>query len=181
MGLKASLVRSGSRVDVTDELGATSEMFQRFDGVVLSGSYAMLSEAKTRRQFSGELEAVRGARIPTLGVCFGHQLLGLAFGSRVVRSKRPARGYSTAQVLEGDTIFRGLPPRIVVYESHYEVVDSLPKGFLHLARSTTSEICAMKHPKLPIFGVQFHPERNSQERPDGKAIIANFVRNVESG
>jgi len=115
---------------------------------------------------------------PALGVCFGHQLLGHAFGSRVVRAANPAKGYRDAEVLRRDTLFRGLPHSIGVYESHQEEVESLPAGFAHLARSSTAEICAMKHSGLPIYGVQFHPERYSLEKPDGEVILANFVEHL---
>ena len=115
---------------------------------------------------------------PALGVCFGHQLLGHAFGSRVVRAANPAKGYRDAEVLRHDLLFRGLPHSIGVYESHREEVDSLPTGFAHLARSSTAEICAMKHSRLPIYGVQFHPEHYSLEKPDGEVILANFVEHL---
>ena len=175
--LKASLARGG-RVEVTDWNLVTSEKLREYDGVILSGSYDMLSSAKTQAKFAREIDAVKDHGGPALGVCFGHQLLGHAFGSRVVRAANPAKGYRDAEVLRRDTLFRGLPHSIGVYESHREEVESLPAGFAHLARSSTAEICAMKHSGLPIYGVQFHPERYSLEKPDGEVILANFVEHL---
>jgi len=175
--LKASLARGG-RVEVTDWNLVTSEKLREYDGVILSGSYDMLSSAKTQAKFAREIDAMKDHGGPALGVCFGHQLLGHAFGSRVVRAANPAKGYRDAEVLRRDTLFRGLPHSIGVYESHREEVESLPAGFAHLARSSTAEICAMKHSGLPIYGVQFHPERYSLEKPDGEAILANFVEHL---
>ncbi len=177
LALKASLARGGG-VEVTDWNLVTSEKLREYDGVILSGSYDMLSSAKTQAKFAREIDAMKDHGGPALGVCFGHQLLGHAFGSRVVRAANPAKGYRDAEVLRRDTLFRGLPHSIGVYESHREEVESLPAGFAHLARSSTAEICAMKHSGLPIYGVQFHPERYSLEKPDGEAILANFVEHL---
>ncbi|TLY11103.1 MAG: GMP synthase [Thaumarchaeota archaeon] len=175
--LKASLARGG-RVEVTDWNLVTSEKLREYDGVILSGSYDMLSSARTQAKFAREIDAMKDHGGPALGVCFGHQLLGHAFGSRVVRAANPAKGYRDAEVLRHDPLFRGLPHSIGVYESHREEVESLPAGFAQLARSSTAEICAMKHSGLPIYGVQFHPERYSLEKPDGEVILANFVEHL---
>ena len=175
--LKASLARGG-RVEVTDWNLVTSEKLREYDGVILSGSYDMLSSARTQAKFAREIDAMKDHGGPALGVCFGHQLLGHAFGSRVVRAATPAKGYRDAEVLRHDPLFRGLPHSIGVYESHHEEVESLPTGFTHLARSSTAEICAMRHSRLPIYGVQFHPESYSLEKPDGEVILANFVEHL---
>ena len=176
--LKASLARRGGRVEVTDWNLLSAAKLREYDRVVLSGSYDMLSQAMTQAKFAKEIDAMKDSGGPVLGVCFGHQLLGHAFGSRVVRASAPAKGYRDAEVLRQDPLFRGLPDSIGVYESHHEVVDSLPRGFSHLARSSTAEICAMKHSRLPVYGVQFHPERCSLEKPDGDVIIANFIEGL---
>jgi len=175
--LRASLARGGV-VEVTDWNLLTSAKLKEYDGVILSGSYDMLSRARTQAKFAKEIDAMRDHPGPALGVCFGHQLLGHAFGSKVVRAAVPAKGYRDAEVLRHDTLFRGLPNSIGVYESHYEEVESLPAGFAHLARSSTAEICAIKHSRLSIYGVQFHPERYSLEKPDGEVILANFVEHL---
>ncbi len=159
----------------------TPAVWDNSDGVVLSGSYDMLSEPRTRAKFSTEVELASLSQVPLLGVCFGHQLLGHAFGSKVVKAPHPSLGYCDVDVLRKDSLFAGLGPAVSVYESHHEVIDSLPGDFHRLAKSRGSEICAMQHSKLPLFGVQFHPERNSPERLDGERIIANFVRMAKTG
>ncbi len=181
MTLKASLIKNGAEVEMIQWLEVSSSKFQDYDAVVLSGSYDMLSEVRTQVKFRNEIEAVTDASLPLLGICFGHQLLGHTFGSRVVETARPANGYNDAELLKKSGIFEDLPTTIGVYESHHEVLDSLPGGFTHLARSPTAEICAMKHSSFPLYGVQFHPERNSLEKPDGGVVVENFVRNVASG
>ena len=82
------------------------------------------------------------------------------------------------ELLARDSLFEGLPRRALVLESHYEVVDRLPEGFSLLARSTTSAIAAMKHQKLPLYGLQFHPERSSRAKPDGNTLLSNFVKGL---
>ena len=176
--LKASLARLGGGVAVTDWNLLTTAKLGEYDGVVLSGSYDMLSRERIQAKFAKEIDAMKDYGGPALGVCFGHQLLGHAFGSSVVRAAASAKGYRDAEVLRHDPLFRGLPSSIGVYESHYEEVESLPASFAHLARSSTAEICAMKHCGLPIYGVQFHPERYSLEKPDGEVILANFVEHL---
>lgn len=158
----------------------SSAAWKGFDGVVLSGSYEMLSQPRTQTKFSRELELARASDVPLLGVCFGHQLLGQAFGSTVVRASKPSLGYYEAEVLKKNPLFDELGPKVSVYESHHEVVSFLPRDFLQLARSRASEVCAMQHSRLPLFGVQFHPERNSPDKPDGDRIISNYVRTVKT-
>ncbi len=181
MTLKASLIKNGAEVEMIQWLEVSSSKFQDYDAAVLSGSYDMLSQLRTQVKFGNEIEAVTDASLPLLGICFGHQLLGHTFGSRVVKAARPANGYNDTELLKKGGIFEDLPTTIAVYESHHEVVDSLPAGFTHLARSPSAEICAMKRTSVPLYGVQFHPERNSLEKPDGAVVVGNFVKSVASG
>jgi GMP synthase (glutamine-hydrolysing) len=179
--LKSSLEKNGSTGNMVSWDSIAPTAWKDFDGVVLSGSYDMLSEPRVQAKFSKEVELARASGVPLLGVCFGHQMLGFAFGSRVVRASKPSLGYNEAQVLKKNPLFNELGPRVSVYESHHEVVSFLPKEFVQLARSRGSEVCAMQHSRLPLFGVQFHPERNCLERPDGDRIISNYVRAVRTG
>ncbi len=179
--LKSSLEKNGSTYSLVNWDSVTPVAWKDIDGVVLSGSYDMLSEPGVQAKFSKEIELARESGVPLLGVCFGHQLLGYAFGSPIVRTSRPSFGYNDARVLRKGPLFDRLGSRVSVYESHHEVVSSLPKEFVQLARSRASEVCAMQHTRLPLFGVQFHPERNSVEMPDGDRIVSNYVRAVRTG
>jgi GMP synthase (glutamine-hydrolysing) len=174
--LEKSLASNGASVTVIGSSEPTARGFNKFDGVVLSGSPAMLSEEGAENQFSEEMEAIKRSQVPILGICFGHQLMGLAYGSKVIKAPRPTKRYVETEVLLKDALFSGLPRRISVYESHYELVDAVPREFLLLARSPTSPIAAMRHSRLPLFGVQFHPERNSPRKPNGDSFVGNFVR-----
>ena len=174
--LKKSLESNGATVTLISASDSSPKVFDEHDGVVLSGSPAMLSEDGSEAPFSGEMDAIRASRVPMLGICFGHQLMARAFGSTVLRGPSYTRRYVETEVLANDSLFVGLGKRISVYESHLELVGSVPKDFRLLATSPTSPVAAMRHKRLPIFGVQFHPEQNSAENPDGDTFVRNFVQ-----
>jgi GMP synthase (glutamine-hydrolysing) len=118
------------------------------------------------------------SKVPILGICFGHQLMAHAFGSEVVKDGRHVLEMVRTTVLADDPLFAGLPKSLMLLESRYEVVKSLPDGFVRLARSDTSRIAAMKHPGRPLYGVQFHPERFTKDHPEGDAVVGNFLRDL---
>jgi GMP synthase-like glutamine amidotransferase len=176
--LKASLSSNGAKVRVANPTDCSASRFNGYDGVVLSGSPDMLSERRIQEKYAGEIEAIRGTKVPLLGICFGLQLVGCAFGSKVMKNGPMIKEYVDTQVLRPDLLFSGLPSTIRVFESHEEVVEPLPENFVLLARSPSSPIAAVKHSSLPIRGLQFHPERNSAAAPHGDTVVANFVRGL---
>jgi GMP synthase (glutamine-hydrolysing) len=174
--LERCVRENGAAVDPIALERVSSAKFDSSDGVVLSGSPSMLSEARTRSKFHPEVDAVLDSESPILGVCFGHQLLAHAFGAEVVRDSRHVLEMVKTTVLKEDPIFDGLPRSLMLMESRHEVVKSLPDGFSLLARSATSRIATMKHPTRLLYGIQFHPERFTKEHPEGDAVVGNFVR-----
>lgn len=174
--LKEALRTNGAPVTVIPAEAASGSKFRRYDAVVLSGSFDMLSKESTPSKFAKEIEAVGDTDVPLLGVCFGHQLMAYAFGSEVVRSAGQTEKYVRAEVLREDPLFQGLSENPSFYESHYEEVRSLPRGFKLLSRSPSSPVNAMKRDSGPQYGVQFHPEKHSKLNPHGDALIANFLR-----
>jgi len=167
---------NGAEVVSADWSEASAMDFDSSDGVVLSGSPAMLTGARTMSRFQHEVDAVLDSEVPVLGVCFGHQLLAQAFGGQVVRDGRHVLAMVKTTVLKEDPLFDWLPRSMMLMESRYEVVKSLPDGFTLLARSATSRIATMKHPTRLLYGVQFHPERFTKQHPEGSAVVGNFVR-----
>lgn len=167
---------NGAEVVPTELEDVSSRRFDSCDGVVLSGSPAMLTDPSTPSKFGGEVEAILDSKAPILGICFGHQLLARAFGAEVVKDQRHVLEMVKTTVLRADPLFGGLPKTMMLLESRYEVVSSLPDGFSLLARSTTSRIAAMKHPKRLLYGTQFHPERFTKQDPQGDRVVGNFVR-----
>ncbi|WP_457753015.1 GMP synthase subunit A [Thermococcus sp.] len=119
------------------------------------------------------LENYEDFNVPILGICLGHQLIAKYFGGKVGRGKKAEYSLVEVEILEENDIFKGLPRRLNVWESHMDEVKELPRDFELLARSEFCEVEAMKHKKLPIYGVQFHPEVAHTEK--GSEIYRNFA------
>jgi GMP synthase (glutamine-hydrolysing) len=161
---------------------------------MLSPSHIILSgQSHPWNRYSSESLAgifyvIRNAAKPILGVCGGQQQIALAFGAPVglIERAAPGEGYEGAfrergfcsVNLESDTdgIFSGLPETITVWESHCDEVKALPADFVCTAANQVSDIQAMQHTSLPLFGVQFHPELFDDEHPHGRTILENFLK-----
>ncbi len=174
--LRKCLAENGADVTSADWDERAASRFEEFDGVALSGAPDMMSEKSTQRKFGMEVEAIRDATVPVLGVCFGHQLMAHAFGSDVVKDTEGVLRFVKTTVLVRDSLFSGLPKDMMLLESRHEVVRTLPADFRLLARSETSPIAAMKHEKRLLYGIQFHPERYTSDNPSGKKVVGNFVK-----
>ncbi len=174
--LEGCLEGNGATVTSIEWGEASPSRFNSFDGVALSGSPDMMSQPKTLTKYRREIDAILDSEVPVLGVCFGHQMMARAFGADVVKDGKHVLGMVETKVLVDDPLFEGLPGSLMLLESRYEVVKSLPRGFRLLGRSQTSDISAMKHGSRPLYGVQFHPERYTKKNPDGNRVVGNFVR-----
>src|SRR3989338_7638600 len=114
-------------------------------------------------------------KIPILGVCLGHQSIGYAYGAKIVRAKRLMHGKTSVIYHDGKTIFKNVPNPFEATRYHSLLVEkkTLPKILSKIARTKDDEIMAIKHKKLPLWGVQFHPE--SILTKEGKHILKNFL------
>lgn len=140
-------------------------------GVVISGSKTCALDSApwidTQMEFVRKL---RQARVPTLGICYGEQLMARAFGgvSHVrtaptcefgfVRLKRTPEGEG-----EGSAILAGLPREFYSFCYHYDEVQKLPAGFVLTAFSDDCAIHCIEAEDAPMWGVQFHPEKDLGE------------------
>ena len=116
-------------------------------------------------------------RVPILGVCLGHQAIGAAFGGNVVRAAKLMHGKTSEVTHDGRTIFAGIPSAMTCTRYHSLIVseEGLPEELEVSARTADGEtIMALRHRKLPIEGVQFHPE--SVLTANGKKLIENFLK-----
>jgi len=113
-------------------------------------------------------------RTPVLGVCLGHQAMGLVAGGRVERAE-PVHGKASLVFHEGKGILAGLPNPFEAARYHSLVVlrEGLPEELELTAWSEDGLVMATQHRELPRFGVQFHPE--SILTPDGPTIVRNFL------
>jgi GMP synthase (glutamine-hydrolysing) len=148
--------------------------FRLYDVIVLSGSQLMLSEAGIFDQFYNEVELIKEIEKPMLGICFGHQLMAMAFGEQAQMADREYKGYYMVHKLQDEEIFKGLGERFLVMQSHKEQISEIPYDFMKLAESPNCPIEVMKHIVLPKYGIQFHPERHDDKHPAGLTILENF-------
>lgn len=116
-------------------------------------------------------------QIPILGVCLGHQAIAQAFGAKVVRAKTVMHGKNSLIKHRQQGLFKGLNNPLSVTRYHSLVVDkeSVPDDFSIEAwtEADESEIMALSHKKLPVYGVQFHPEAILTEQ--GHQLLQNFL------
>ena len=117
-----------------------------------------------------------GGKVPILGVCLGHQAIGQAFGGRVVRAAHLLHGKSSTVQHDGKTIFEGLEQNFAAGRYHSLVVEreTLPDCLAVSATTPNGTIMGLRHRKMKIEGVQFHPE--SIMTTEGKKLLANFLR-----
>jgi anthranilate synthase/aminodeoxychorismate synthase-like glutamine amidotransferase len=124
------------------------------------------------------LDVIRtlGATTPLLGVCLGHQAIGMAFGGSVVRAKAPMHGKTSTISHDGQGVFAGIASPFTVGRYHSLVVDRADwPTDLEITAQTEDDgtVMALRHRELPIYGVQFHPE--SILTREGHHLLRNFL------
>ena len=142
-------------------------------GIIISGAPLLITEI----DMSPYLEKVNWLTtidIPVLGICFGHQLIGLTYGAFGSRMKED-RDWQIIEVFEECELFQKLPTEIEMMEDHCESI-SIPSGFKLIASSDSCVNEAMKHNTKQIFGVQFHPEVSGNH---GRVLFQNFIEICE--
>ena len=163
------------------ELGAEVQVF-RNDAITveeaeqLQPSHLLVSPGPGRPPDAGvSVELIRrlGPRIPTLGVCLGHQAIVAAFGGEVGQAKALLHGKSSPVEHDGRGVFAGLPPTIEAGRYHSLAALRIPDELEVSARTADGEVMGVRHRELPIEGVQFHPE--SVLTPLGPALAKNFL------
>jgi GMP synthase (glutamine-hydrolysing) len=115
---------------------------------------------------------------PTLGVCYGMQLMAHVLGAEVTRGGRREYGRAEIRPTVQSVLFEGFDPReaATVWMSHGDHIESAPPGFRVTAASEGNPLAAFEHESKPIYGVQFHPE--VAHTPRGRELLANFLFKV---
>ncbi|HOW96645.1 MAG TPA: aminodeoxychorismate/anthranilate synthase component II [Kiritimatiellia bacterium] len=116
-----------------------------------------------------------GGKAPLLGVCLGHQCIGHVYGGRVVRAGRLMHGKTSPIRHRGQGVLAGMPEPFEAIRYHSLLVEraSLPADLEITAETDEGEIMGLQHRRLPVFGVQFHPE--SILTQNGMQILRNFL------
>ncbi|MFP8873884.1 MAG: aminodeoxychorismate/anthranilate synthase component II [Myxococcota bacterium] len=171
-------------VQYLGELGATVEVVRndvesvaellarRPEGVVISPGPGRPDAAGV----SVELVRAAGERgIPLLGVCLGHQAIGVAYGGRIKRAGSIMHGKVSRIEHDGEGLFRGLPDGFEATRYHSLAIDreTFPEALHPSAQAEDGEIMGVRHRTLPVEGVQFHPE--SILTAVGKQLLGNFI------
>ena len=115
-------------------------------------------------------------KIPTLGVCLGHQVIGQVFGAKIVNAKKLMHGKTSKILHKKIGIFRGINNNLVGTRYHSLIIDrkTLHKDFIITAKTKDNIIMGIMHKKYNIHGVQFHPE--SINTKEGIKLIKNFLK-----
>jgi anthranilate synthase component 2 len=142
----------------------------------LAPSHVVVSPGPGRPPDAGiSVELIRrlGPRVPTLGVCLGHQAIVEAFGGDIGQARSLLHGKSSPVEHDGKGVFAGLPGTIEAGRYHSLAAIRLPDELEVTARTLDGEVMGVRHRTLPIEGVQFHPE--SVLTPLGADLARNFL------
>ena len=114
-------------------------------------------------------------KLPILGVCLGHQCLGAAFGANIIGAKEIMHGKLSEIIHDGSGLFKGVENSFKATRYHSLIIEekTLDKDFHITAWTENKTIMAIQHEKLPLFGLQFHPESIATEQ--GMEILRNFL------
>jgi anthranilate synthase/aminodeoxychorismate synthase-like glutamine amidotransferase len=162
----------GAELEVVRNDHATVDelLVRGYDRVIVSPGPCTPNEAGI------SLEAVKRfpqARIPTLGVCLGHQALVQAWGGQVIQHQ-PVHGKTTTIEHDGRTIFRGLQQPLTVGRYHSLIAGPDLPATLERSAAADDVVMAVRHRELPAEGVQFHPE--SVLTDQGRELLSNFLQ-----
>ena len=159
------------RVHRNDKITSAAVVAADPDAIVLSPGPCTPNEAG----ICLDLIAAVADKIPILGVCLGHQAIGQVFGGKVVRAPTPVHGKLSQIRHRGTGIFRGINAPFQATRYHSLVVErqTLPKELSVTADTDDGLIMGLAHTRLPVHGVQFHPESIASEH--GHLMLQNFL------
>jgi len=171
--LVQAFLATGARVTVEYSDDVTTESAD-----LIAPTHLVISPGPGRPEDAGaSVEMIRrfAGRVPILGVCLGHQAIGVAFGGEVDPAISLMHGKSSEVYHDRRTVFAGLPNPFLGGRYHSLAVSEqrLPDELVISAYTSDGEIMGVRHKTLPVEGVQFHPE--SVLTPLGDRLIANFL------
>jgi para-aminobenzoate synthetase len=146
------------------------ELLDCFDNVVVSPGPGTPHRAT---DLGVSREVVARGRLPLLGVCLGHQAIGLLHGAEVHRAPEPRHGRVSPVLHRGTGLFRGVPSPMEVVRYHSLAVSALPAELEATAWTPDGVLMGLRHRRRPMWGIQFHPESICTR--DGTRLLRNFA------
>jgi GMP synthase (glutamine-hydrolysing) len=147
---------------------------KELSGIIISGAPILVTEIN-QQPFLDKFGFLLTTELPVLGICFGHQILGLVYGANASKCKED-RDWQTISVTKDSYILKNMNDNFKMKQDHCEQI-SVPNGFVLLASSTICKNEVMQHKTKPLYGVQFHPEVSGEK---GVQLIRNFLRNINA-
>ena len=170
------LAELGAQVEVhrNDQLSPEALLARKPEAILISPGPGTPDEAGVTL----ELLSKHAGALPILGVCLGHQAIGQAFGAKVVRAERLMHGRTGQICHDGAGVFAGLPSPFTATRYHSLIVEraTVTDELEITAWSPEGEIMGLRHRRLPIEGVQFHPESFLTEH--GHVLLENFLKQL---
>jgi len=150
---------------------APAELFDNVKGIIFSGGPSSVY-AKDAPAFNSEI--LRRAKVPVLGICYGHQLIAQELGGKVEPGKVKEYGVASLRIMDSkNPLLFDIPSDSPMWMSHGDHVAQLPQGFVNIAETADCKAAAVASTDRPFFGIQFHPEVTHSQY--GSQLLANFV------
>ena len=167
------LLSSKCKVDVirNDKINSKEILKRKYKKIVISPGPGNPSQAGNCLKIVKNLSK----KIPILGVCLGHQIIGQAFGAKIINAKKLMHGKTSKISHKKTGIFKGVKNNLIGTRYHSLIIDrkTLNKDFIITAKTKDDVIMGIMHKKYNLHGVQFHPE--SINTKEGMKLIKNFL------
>ncbi|MEQ8478409.1 aminodeoxychorismate/anthranilate synthase component II [Fulvivirga sp.] len=162
LGVKCDVVRNNVGIDVIEDLKPTALIISPGPEIPLKAGCLM------------EVLSMYAEKIPILGICLGHQAIGEYYGMNLIKAPHPRHGKITSISHLEDDIFKNIPEIFNAVQYNSLILDNRPNANIDIiATANNGQVMAIKHNKLPVWGLQFHPEAALTEH--GLRMLKNWV------
>jgi len=173
--IKENVKASNHDFDVIKSKEVKNSDFKIFSGIIISGAPTNLTEINLQEEYMDIFSFLKNIEIPILGICLGHQIIGLLNGSEIKAGKLIDK-MEHIEIIRENNLFTNIKNQSLFREEHSEYI-SLPNNFMLLAKSESCNNEAMKHRDKKIYSTQFHPEVSNI---NGRKLINNFLEMCNS-